>query len=145
MKIVVSFLLRRAANYRSRGKDLHAVPVLRSDLLGLRNSLARLVQKVGLIEEQVRIARSKQPAGIRTASIHHHRPLAAPRQRRPDDVAQVVIAAIVIERPLPGPDPSHDIPPFLASHIAVFVRVLASTEHIELILIPSAYDVESER
>src|SRR5439155_19111711 len=68
----------------------------------------------------------------------------APRQRPSGDASQLVVAAGIVERLLLGPHAREDLEPLAAARVAVVVRILLEPEHVELVLVPAADDVEAE-
>src|SRR5215510_16091142 len=57
---------------------------------------------------------------------------------------ELVVRARIVERSFAGPDPLDDAPPFFALRVALVVLVLRYPEHLELVLVPAADDVDAE-
>src|SRR5579875_1255107 len=61
-----------------------------------------------------------------------------------DNAMEMKELAVIIERTFARPDTLNDLPPFAAVIVAPIVILLTCPEHIELVLVPSADDVQAE-
>src|SRR5258708_2491701 len=80
----------------------------------------------------------------RAPSIHHQGSPRAEWQRPPFNTLHRIEASREVKWRFAGPDARNDLPPFVALHVSIIVFVLLIAKHLELILVPTADDVQSE-
>src|SRR5262249_17675352 len=136
-EVLVSLLLRRPAHYRARGEDLDLFAEFACDAAHTQDAVARLIEVVRLVEHQVAIARAERAARDRIAGIHQDGPPSTPGPWPARNALQPVVAAVVIEGRLLGPEAEENLKPFLAASVAVVMLVLFEPEHVELRLVPA--------
>ena len=88
--------------------------------------------------------RSREVApGRREAGVDEHR-LAVVRRRAADELGEVEVRAVEVDALLLAPDRAHDVEPLLAVDVALVVLALLLAEHLELVLVPAADEVQPE-
>src|SRR5262249_34438855 len=78
------------------------------------------------------------------AGVHHQQRLATVRARRAGQTLELIVGAIVVERPLAGPDPFDDAPPFGTLGVPTVVLQLVHAEHLELVVVPATDQVRAD-
>src|SRR5262249_31551257 len=109
-----------------------------------QDAVVRLLEVVRLVEHQIAMARGELASRHRIAGVHQDGPPPAPGQWPARDALPPVVAAVIIEGRVLPPQAEDDLEPFLAAGIAVVMHVLLEPEHVELLLVPAADDVEAK-
>ena len=95
-------------------------------------------------EVHVAVARGEVLRRWRPASVHHRWVRLLQRFRLAPDVAGMKAVAIEVEFFVVGPGSFQKFEPFGGIFVAVVVRTHLRTEHVELVLKPTAHDIERE-